>query len=349
MERLAFWPLQKDGGREKIKNSKVGRFFELYKLPMNMNNSAFDFIGQGARALAFATRFAEKVIETKVGSYWDLHLLSLLAKEDKAREGKGWKNDVIALVATPVMFTHVPAMGDRFRGSGRLHSMAETKGEPISCYICLDLSKEWGLANRLQTMVLWTMFCSMTNLGLYVLWEPKTACPCAFAEILNFKLSGVPTSRIPFVRIFDNPRHNQWKASTSEQAWNMGVIQSQTIPEAGLECWKETWEKIGEKLTEPLRSFLEKRSTVINMVSNRVMDYWAKFSLNDDIVQEAKDYAEENNFSQSDMLNVGFHVRRTDFKKTNLNEQLNKGRLTKEAEDELINSWDEADKELEAW
>lgn len=331
----------------RVRSSRVGRYFELMKLPMNMNHNAYDFIGQGARALAFSNKFSEKVIDTKVGGYWDLHLLSLLAKEDTELKRQGWKNDVIALVASPVMFTHVPNMGCRFRGSGRLLSLTETPSEPISRYICLDLSKEWGLANRLQTMVLWTAFCSMTNLGMYVLWEPKTACPCKFYEIFNFNIEGVPTSRMPFLRVLDDHRHNQWKASITERSWCMGVICSQTLPEAGFQYWKETWKQIREKLKEPLKSFLEKRLSMVDEVEKQLDEYWLKFGVNEDIVQEAKLYCEENNF-QNDVLHVGFHVRRTDFKRQNLREQIGKGHLTKTAEDDLATRWQDADEEFQA-
>jgi hypothetical protein len=327
----------------RVKNSRVGRFFELYKLPMNFHKNAYDFIGQGARAIAYGDTFCEKVRDTKVGNFWDLHLLSMLAQEAVHVDGNGWKNDNIALVATPVMFTHIPTMSDRFRGSGRLHTMAANESEAISRFICLDLSKEWGLANRLQTMVLWTMFCSMTNLGMYVLWEPKPACPCLFHEIFNFDLTGTPTRRIPFVRVLDDAKCNQWKCAVSDTAWCCGVIQSQTQPEDGYKYWQDTWKQIGEKLTEPLKSFLKTREPVINMVGKAIDEYWMKFNLADDIVDEAKTFAIENNFNCSDALHVGFHLRRTDFKICNLNEQLGKGNMTSRAEDDLVNRWQEAD------
>jgi hypothetical protein len=331
----------------KVKNSKLGRYFELYKLPMNIHKNAYDFVGQGARALAFSCKFSEKVISTKVGGYWDLHLLSLLAKEERELEARGWYTSHIALVATPVMFTHVPSMGCRFRGSGRLLSLTETPSEKLSQYICLDLSKEWGLANRLQTMVLWTMFCSMTNLGMYVLWEPKTACPITFSELFHVDLSSWPTARIPFIRVLDDHRHNQWKAAVSECGWNLGYICSQTLPEAGIEYWMDTWKQIHQKLEEPLKSFLAKRLTMVGEVTKHVDEYWLKFGINEDILQEAKDFCQMHNMQNSGILHVGFHLRRTDFKRNNCTELLGKGRMTKEAEDDLVSRWSHADDEFQ--
>ena len=187
----------------------------------------------------------------------------------------------------------------------------------------------------------------MTNLGMYVLWEPKTACPCKCYEIFNFNIEGVPTSRMPFLRVLDDHRHNQWKASITERSWCMGVICSQTLPEAGFQYWKETWKQIGEKLKEPLKSFLEKRLSMVDEVEKQLDEYWLKFGVNEDIVQEAKLYCEENNF-QNDVLHVGFHVRRTDFKRQNLREQIGKGHLTKTAEDDLATRWQDADEEFQA-
>ena len=67
-----------------------------------------------------------------------------------------------------------------FRG-GWLEKAAP--GEELAKYICLDLSAGWGLSNRLQTMVLFMIYCNRHRYGLYILWEPNSACPGTFLEV----------------------------------------------------------------------------------------------------------------------------------------------------------------------
>ena len=142
----------------KIAGSRAGPYFELFELPFKP--VGYQFVGQGARALAFAPEFCERVLQKKVTNWWDIHLLSEASKVYEEHIKKGKKRPLTAILATPAMFHHRPAMGDRFRGSGRLHAAADP-GEPQAKYICLQLDRQWGLTNRLQTIALMAAYCHM--------------------------------------------------------------------------------------------------------------------------------------------------------------------------------------------
>ena len=114
----------------------------------------YDFVGQGARAQAYTNGFVKQLLEEKMNNYWDLHVMRTLDIEQNDQStGNDWsydKNKIV--VADPPVFTHVPSFEKRFRGSGRLESLAVNPAEEISYYITLDFDHQWGLVNRLQTI-----------------------------------------------------------------------------------------------------------------------------------------------------------------------------------------------------
>jgi hypothetical protein len=332
---------------KRVPNSKVGMYFELYSLPVNANRQSYDFIGQGARALAFEPEFAAKVLDTKVSAYWDLHLLNMLTKEAEAWQKHKWATDCLAVVCTPVIFSHVPDMGDRFRGSGRLHSLAASPSEHISYFITLDLSREWGMSNRLPTMVLWMMFCSTTSLGLYVLWEKKKACPCNFYDVFTVNIESSPTARMPFLKVFDDAKHHMWKAALTDTAWNIGHVNSQTQVHDGFSHWIETWMKMSENLDDARHEFLKERLSLFEDILAKQMWFWDKFDIILDIWEQAKAYAYENLFHVPGQVHAGFHIRRGDMKKMNLEAKLKSRDLTDAKKNELKQLWDEADRTFE--
>ena len=332
---------------KRVPNSKVGMYFELYSLPVNANRQSYDFIGQGARALAFEPEFATKVLDTKVSAYWDLHLLNMLTKEAEAWKKYKWATDCLAVVCTPVIFSHVPDMGDRFRGSGRLHSLAANPSEPISYFITLDVSREWGMSNRLQTIVLWMMFCSTTSCGLYVLWEPKKACDCNFYDVFTVNIEDSPTARMPFLKVFNDAKHHMWKAAIADSAWNLGHVNSQTQVHDGFKYWIDTWMKMSENLDDVRHEFLKERLPMFEDILANQMQFWDKFNINSDIWEQAKAYAYENLFHVPGQIHAGFHIRRGDMKKMNLLAKLKNRDYTPAKKNELQQLWDEADRTFE--
>ena len=120
----------------------------------------FSFVGQAGRALAFSAPFARRLLESKVGNVWDLHVLDVLSQVKSDWEEKHMDTSGMAGIVTPPIFTHVPLFVDRLRGSGRLHSQVVNEAEATSYYICLNLGGQWGLSNRCQTLILWLRFCS---------------------------------------------------------------------------------------------------------------------------------------------------------------------------------------------
>ena len=77
----------------------------------------------------------------------------------------------------------------------------------------LDLSHQWGLSNRTQTLVFWATWASMHQSGIYVLWTKTEACDCLFEDIFDeAMLNEAPFSKVPFIRVFGNKHDKFWTA-----------------------------------------------------------------------------------------------------------------------------------------
>ena len=192
---------RKHGGHcEMIKESFVHPYHQINTAPWDKNKTNFDFIGQGARAQAYSYVLAEELLETKVANYWDLHVmktLSTIVKREYQRTGR-WNQAAYTFVE-PNVFNHPIKFAERLRGSGRLHASSQGDVEEYAFYITLNLSHQWGLTNRLQTMMFWMTFAAMRQAGLYILWEPTEACDCYFEQIFDQpNLRMLPFSLIAF-------------------------------------------------------------------------------------------------------------------------------------------------------
>ena len=117
-----------------VKGSRVQPYFQLIQMPWVSNDKgghkSFKFVGQGARALAYSRDFAMHILSSKVNHFYDMWLLEELSIERRSYEKAhrdGRKYNTIYLCCEPPVFEHVPAFDKRFRGSGRLASMAPNK------------------------------------------------------------------------------------------------------------------------------------------------------------------------------------------------------------------------------
>ena len=338
----------------KIRNSKIGPFFQLVCMPSEegyQGSGFYKFIGQGARAIVYSSNFATHILGTKVQQYWDLHLIGQLSHLKKSWHSQGFNTKALALVSTPTIFTHVPTMADRFRGSGRLHSLRINDAEPDSKYICLDLSKNYGLANRMQTIVLWCMVCTVTELGLIVLWEKSTACNCNFDDFFFHNIGEPPSAAMPFLRIIDNAKNHMWAASMKNPLHCVAHFHSQCQVEDGynymLNEWKKHCQKHDTAVTRHVKNVLEDLQA---WFKGNIMEFWKLFDVADrTLFNDCEAYFQSEGFQFSQVgWTYGFHIRRGDFKKTHYKDPMTNNKTPYPVKLQLKKEWKDSDDEFMA-
>jgi hypothetical protein len=287
-------------------------------------------------------------MQQKISKYWDLHVISLAADTfnrlyhvyDK------WCPAVYTLLE-PIPFNHPIVMHQRLRGSGRLEAMSGGFVEEHAFYLMIDLSAQYGLANRLQTLAFWATFCSMHQAGMYVLWEPKEACDCTFNEIFEkIKTDIPPFDKIPFITILDDPNESFWKAPKSHQYFCLGTVRSQCEYRLALGLLKDSMEATLER--EPTWAPLYEKP--IDLVKQYMVDdtsLWSDiFSLQPDILDEFDEY--KNRYMQSDREHSAIHVRRGDWKYMNCTLKMEDPKLSRHERTRIKQMWEDADHEVEA-
>ena len=330
-----------------LPSTRVPPYFQLASLPRHPQQQSgregYHFIGQGARAIAYSPEFARKVLDAKFNSYYDLHLLELLAKEAGLWRKSTHDILTLALLAMPPLFTHVPSFEARFRGSGRLQSEAQTPAEETSYFLCLDLSHQWGLSNRVQTIILWIIFCSYHRLGLYICWEPLKACNTLFSEILSIDVTQAPLHSIPFCRVLDSRKTSWWNAARNNQHWCYGTIESQCTVSMGLQFMFQEYEQLMKKSV--CKDLISTVLPIWKEASGDLQQYWNAMSVKPEIIDRAKGYISG---AMGDATHaIGVHVRRGDYKGFNFQEKLTDPNISEEKKGELETTWEYADQIVE--
>ena len=333
------------GSPDTVPNSIVAPYFKILALPMKKFGSQSDwkyqFVGQGARAIVYERSFAEKVVGEKVGNFWDMHLLDLLSRESNEEWGASSRkyHKYKAVVVDPPIFAHVPSFDKRFRGSGRLEGKAVNEAEETSYYITLSLNHEWGLVNRLQTICLVGAIAGLYRVGLYILWEPKKACPGKFSDTNCFDTSSEAYQSIPFVKLFDDPKNSDWKAARNNQHWCICHVESQCQVEMGLDF---LWARAEEKATKDGDAHFLK--AILPQLKARIdSDFcWQLVNVNDDIYKKAYDYMEESRTGGGNQ--IGVHCRRGDHKYMNCDAHVDE---QKQGAFEIQCQWEDGDGELQ--
>jgi hypothetical protein len=238
------------GAKDVIPGSSQQPYFQMCPLPVQSEGGyQYQFIGQGGRALAFNSTFVEELLQKKVNNYYDMWLLNELSLKRREWNAKKFPPATLATVCIPSIFDHIPDMDKRFRGSGRLSAIASNAAEEDAYYICLDLSGNWGLCNRLQTIVLMLQFCSWHRLGIYILWTKNEACPGLFAELFDIDYQAPPLNSVPFIKVFDNASNSSWKASIQNKNWSLGYMNAQSNVQDGLKTIMEQYNILKKKKT----------------------------------------------------------------------------------------------------
>ena len=218
-----------------IPKTKHPPYFSMCSLPVETaGGDQYQFVGQGGRALAFNSTWVQELVQKKVGHYYDVWLINELSLKRREWKSQNYSPTTLATVCIPSIFEHTPDMDKRFRGSGRLSAIASNAAEENAYYICLDMSGNWGLCNRLQTVVLMLQFCSWHRLGLYILWIKNEACPGLFEELFEFDFQCSALKSVPFIKVFDNPANSSWKASMANKTWCLGYMYAQSNVQDGL-------------------------------------------------------------------------------------------------------------------
>ena len=312
------------GEGKTVPGSIVAPYFKMISLPMqkwNQHEWKFQFVGQGARAIAYTRAFVDEILEVKVGNYWDMHLLDLLSKQsnDEWKKHQKWHCPLKATVCDPPVFEHIPSFDKRFRGSGRLEAAAVSPAEETSYYMTVSLNHEWGLVNRLQTLALLTGIGGLYRIGLYVLWEPKKACWSTFAETNVLDESSEVFEAVPFIKIYDDPKDQNWKAAKNNQHWHVAHFESQCQVEMGIQYFFEILEAQARKERDTY--LLE--ATLPNLRRKLTPDYcWQLINVTDLIYKKAYDYVRGGDDATAKQ--VAIHCRRGDHKYMNCDAHLEK-------------------------
>ena len=305
------------GNSQTVPDSVIAPYFKMVNLPMQKNQYGdwrYQFVGQGARAIAYDRTFLQQVLDLKVSSYWDMHLLEILTKQSNEEWQKNPKNHqpFKATVCDPPIFEHVPKFEERFRGSERLKAGAVNQAEETSYYITLALTHEWGLINRLQTMALVGAIAGLYRVGLYVCWEPKKACNSTFAETNCLDMSSEVFLSIPFIKIYNDPKGSDWRAAVNNQHWHLAHFESQCQVDMGLEF---LWENLAT-LAERTGEYYMLKTLLPSLREKITEDYcWQLINITDAVYKKAFDYVEASR--SGGLKQVAIHCRRGDHKYMN--------------------------------
>ena len=329
-----------------IKGSRVPPYFQLIEMPWVANekgHKSFRFVGQGARSLAYSREFAKSIIAKRVNHFYDMWIIEELTKERKDFEAKNKKYgeyNSIYLCCEPPVFEHVPTFDKRFRGSGRLASMATNTATEDSYYITIALTHKWGISNRINTIIVLSHICTLMRFGVYICWEPNVACPGTFGDIFTVDETAAIFKRLPFFQIFDDASNSNWKAAKNNKHWCKANFESQCSLEQGIDYF---FVALNREATQRNDKYMVSE-LIPNYQEELAYDNLQMFlAVKDDILVDAKEYlADSKNYGD---VMIGLHVRRGDYKWFNCNSMVeklpgSKGQL-------LLDQWQEADNEFE--
>ena len=326
-----------------IPESKAGAYFQMCSLPDKSNQSGqYQFIGQGGRALAYRSSWAQELLAKKIGMYWDIWVINELSHKRMSWLKRGLNPSHLAAVCIPSSFEHTPDMTQRFRGSGRLSATAINVAEESAYYMCLDLSGNWGICNRLQTVVLMLQMCSWHRLGLYILWTKNDACPGTFGELFQFNFSSKALKTVPFIKVFDNSASSSWKASLSNTIWNIGGLHAQSNVKDGIKVIADTYKGMSKR--SPLGKTIMQLVPHIEACDGSEM--WKSIEIQNVILEQAKKYlktCEQNSAYGKVDTHVAVHVRRGDYKMFNCDKIVNNPSVSYEKQLAVQELWSDAD------
>ena len=328
-----------------LKSSNIAPYLRLIQAPILKNwwgNYYYKWVGQGTRAIAYSATFVQELLATRVNHFIDLHILEMLTTQRNEGYEK-WKDQPnLALIADPPLWKHVPSFTKRFRGSGRLQQQAVTTAEEEAYYITVNLNKEWGLSNRLQTIALLASICNAYRFGMYVLWVSRKACPDDFEEFAVIDESSQVFDGIPFIKIYKDEKDSNWRAALRSQHWCKGNFFSQCQVQMGLtyffnELWKHGRYNRDTHLTDVMLPALQHILT---------QDFaLALINCTDSIHQEAYQYIHPSGVKRGKQ--VAIHVRRGDHRYANCDAKC-WDPVNIPEQKELFEQWEDADTEVQA-
>ena len=324
-----------------INSTRVDPYFHLQQLPRT--GGSFNFVGQGGRALAYSPDFAQEIASKQFTTWFDMHVLRKISELARAAEQAKRSTYAMALVAHPAMFRHDPDLEQRFRGSARLDGLQVNPAEGTSYFICLNVSKGWGVSNRLQTIVLWLAFCSWHRMGLYILWESNAACKCTLHDIVTINTEEPPLHTVPFVKVYDQSQSCHWKAPMNDKHWCVGRIESQCTVENGFEFMTGLYENLIAKKSTP--AHVAKLWPDIKSGMDP-WQYWNALELKEDLISIADEHFEK--WKGGGQYHIGMHLRRGDFMARKFTDRINDQKTSPEEKEFLTGQWTDADSEVEA-
>lgn len=154
---------------------------------------------------------------------------------------KNWwnKRDTpnLACFCDPPLFEHDVDMTKRFRGSGRIASLAANENEQMSNYFCLDLDREYGFCNRAQTLALVMGMAASLKYGVYVLWTKRKACDAFFKDCIVFNHNSELFKELAFIQVFDRATDSKWKCARQNINQCRGLFDNQCQVDLGLQLF----------------------------------------------------------------------------------------------------------------
>lgn len=336
-----------------IRNSKIHPYHQLVTAPsknQTMPNGKtkilYEFIGQGARAQAYSRGFAQLVLSTQVRNFWDLHVISLCAMV--VNDYMDNNNEFLEAGYTmlePIAFRHPVKLSERLRGSGRLQSSSEGPVEEFAFFIMCDLSKQWGLANRTQTLMWWATWAAMHQSGLYVLWAPNNACNSSFEELYELELDKPPFNKIPFIKIMSNSKDNFWTAPAHHEHYCLGKSESQCEYARACGYFAGTL-RLRVQEDPGLSLWLDQPIAELEKYEQEDTKMWAKgLKVKDTILNEFNTWWAP--YSEDPLMQAAIHIRRGDHMYLNRDLKAEQAKSFQESE-EILKQWSDTDEQVEA-
>ena len=184
-------------------------------------------IGQGTRAYMVKTQFAQYLDSQLVWQWVDVWM-----RAEAASYGGG--NNPGNVLRTAVLF---PAIGEHpvlrssaTRGSERIAALISAPEMVNRPYVTISFDKQWGLSNRVNTLVGMLAFTNSMCWGLHALWKCNDATTDEFPEMFTVLQRVHELPGTAFIVIHHDPaKFAPYLSSTL--ALNKGNFRFQCTPE----------------------------------------------------------------------------------------------------------------------
>ena len=155
-------------------------------------------IGQGCRGYMLRVDFAQYLDSVLVWQWVDVWMRAEAAGYGRMSEQGIAKTTGLAF---PSMGIHPVNRALQTRGSERVAALVATPEMVHRPYITVSSDKEWGLSNRLNTLVAILCWANSMGFGIHVYWKVNNACNVEFPDLCTVQQKAHELPGVAFIAI----------------------------------------------------------------------------------------------------------------------------------------------------